>query len=136
MAKGNQPNKESLIAKAYMMSFSQLLFFALVFGAIGGYLTWSSLAAKAPTGSCTYNNASAGGTVSATGLPNGTVLNFFMQDNTTGSQTGWVLGITRDGTWNVNVPAPTHSTTYDFTSRTTGKSGSKYIIYAECNIQA
>jgi|GEM_PF-4587297 len=135
MAKKDQP-KDSLIAKAYMLSFSQLAFFALVFAAIGGITVWQSMAAKAPPGSCTYSNTAAGGVVSATGLPKDTVINFFTQDNLTGSQTGWVLGITDNGTWNVNVPAPAHSTTYDFGSRTYGKNGAKFNVYAECSIQA
>jgi len=134
MAKKDQP-KDSLIAKAYMLSFSQLAFFAVAFAAIGGITVWQSMAAKAPSGSCTYSTAASGGVVAATGLPKDTVINFFMQDKVTGSQTGWVLGITHDGTWSVNVPAPANATTYDFGSRTYGKNGAKFNIYAECSIQ-
>ena len=115
-----------------MMSFAQLSIFALVFASIGGLAVWRGNAAKAPSGACAYSNASSGGVVSASGLPKDTVINFFTRDNSTSSQTGIVLGITQDGTWNVNVPAPTHSTTYDFGSRTFGKNGAKYSIYAEC----
>jgi hypothetical protein len=129
----SKSDKNSLISKAYMLSFAQLSIFAIVFAAIGGLAVWRSDAAKAPSGTCYYSTAPAGGVVRASGLPKDTVINFFMQDNTSGSQTGWVLGITHDGTWSVNVPAPTHSTTYDFGGRTYGKNGSKYNVYAECS---
>ena len=116
-----------------MMSFAQLSIFALVFASIGGLAVWRGNAAKAPTGVCAYSTAPAGGLVTASGLPADMVVNFLIHDNVTGGQTGWVLGVTHDGTWSVNVPIPTHSSTYDFVSKTWGKNGSKYNIYAECS---
>jgi hypothetical protein len=43
----------------------------------------------------------------------------------TGSRTGWVLGISDNGTWQVDVTPPTSSTTYEFVSKTWGPNGSK-----------
>lgn len=124
--------KQSALKRPVTFSLGSILLFVAVFAAVGVYVVWTSYAAKAPAGSCSYSAAANGGVVSASGLPKDTVLNFFTKDNTTGGQVGQVLGITHDGTWQVNVPAPTHSTTYDFTGRTYGKNGAKFDIYAEC----
>jgi hypothetical protein len=80
------------------------------------------------TGSCTVS----GTVVSATGLPNGVLLNLMVSDQAG----GWnqVLGYTDDGTWSVTVPAPKGSTTYEFASKTWGPSGSPhYDVYARCS---
>jgi hypothetical protein len=90
--------------------------------------TNSFAAARVPQGMCSYAN----GVVSAVGLPTGQVLNFLVNDNTTGIQTGWVLGISDNGTWQVDVTPPTSSTTYEFISKTWGPNGSKYTVYDEC----
>lgn len=124
--------QQSVLKRPVTFSLWSVLLFVAVFAVVGAYVIYSSYAAKAPVGTCAYSSASGGGVVSASGLPTDTVINFFMKDNSTGNQTGWVLGITHDATWQVNVPAPTHSTTYDFTSKTYGKNGAKYNIYAEC----
>src|SRR5262245_55967644 len=86
--------------------------------------TSSYAAHRDPQGSCSYAN----GVVSASGLPAGDVVNFLVTNNTSGSQTGWVLGISGNGTWQVNVAPPTSSTTYDFVSKTWGPNGSKYTV--------
>ena len=122
----------SPLKRPVTFSLGSILLFVVVFAAAGAYIIYSSYAAKAPAGNCSYSAAASGGVVSASGLPKGTVINFFTKDNITGTQSGQVLGITNDGTWQVSVPAPVHSSTYDFTGRTYGKSGAKYDIYAEC----
>jgi hypothetical protein len=76
--------------------------------------------------SCTVS----GTTVTATGLPTTELVNF-LQTNASGT-TGWVLGYTPDGTWNVTVPAATASTTYQFVSKTWGPDGSKYTVFTSC----
>jgi hypothetical protein len=82
---------------------------------------------SAPTGSCTAS----GNTVSATGLPNGEVINFMITD-ASGSW-GWVLGYTDDGSWSVAVPTQKGSTTYEFVSKTWGPNGTKYTVFATCS---
>jgi hypothetical protein len=124
--------KQNSLKKPVTFSMGTVLLFVLAFAAVGAYAIWNSFAASSPPGTCSYAAAGTGGVVSATGLPKGTVINFFTKDNTTGAQTGIVLGISDDGNWQVSVPAPAHSTTYDFTGRTYGKNGAKYNIYAEC----
>jgi hypothetical protein len=87
--------------------------------------------AGAPTAGCTVSSTAMGGVVQASGLPTGEVINFMV---TTGSATtGSVLGFTPDGTWSVNVAAPTGPTTYQFVSRTSGPNGSKYSVFASCS---
>jgi hypothetical protein len=77
--------------------------------------------------SCTVD----GNVVNVTGLPTDQVINFMITD-ASGSW-GWVLGYTGDGTWGVQAPARTGSTTYEFVSRTWGPNGSKYDVYASCS---
>lgn len=84
--------------------------------------------ALAGSGTCSYAN----GSVTATGLPTGVVINFMEVDNTTGSQTGWVLGISDNGNWSVDVTPPVSSTTYEFVSKTYGPDGSHFTVYASC----
>jgi hypothetical protein len=120
------------LKKPVTFSMSSVLLFIIAFGVVGVYVVWGAFAARAPSGTCQYSSAPNGGVVAATGLPTDKVINFFTHDNVTGDQSGWVLGITHDGTFSSNVPAPTHTTTYDFVSKTWGKNGSKYNIYAEC----
>jgi hypothetical protein len=123
-------NKKSTMLRKAGFSAKQLIIFAFIFGLAGGYLISRSFAAgRSVPGTCSFAN----NVVSATGLPNDTVVNFFVTNNTTGAKDGWVLGITHDGTWKVDVAAPTTSTTYDFTSKTWGHSGSKFNVYAECS---
>jgi hypothetical protein len=101
----------------------------LAFAVVSAASATNSYAApRAPQGTCSYAN----GVVSAAGLPTGQVLNFLVKDNTTGSQTGWVLGISDNGTWQVDVTPATSSTTYEFVSKTWGPNGSKYTVYDEC----
>ena len=71
-----------------------------------------------------------GNVVSATGLPTDQVINFLISD-ASGTR-GWVLGMS-DGTWSVDVPARTGSTTYEFVSKTWGPNGSKYDVFASCS---
>jgi hypothetical protein len=73
-----------------------------------------------------------GNTVSATGLPTDQVINFFVTDSS--GKTGWVLGYTTDGTWDVSVPAANGSTTYEFTGRTSGTGGAKYTVFTSCQV--
>jgi hypothetical protein len=82
----------------------------------------------APAAGCSVS----GTVVSATGLPTDQVVNFMV--TTSSGTTGWVLGFTPDGTWSVNVPAPTGPTTYEFASRTYGPDGSKYNVFASCSV--
>ncbi|MBT8203594.1 MAG: hypothetical protein HKN74_12880 [Acidimicrobiia bacterium] len=46
---------------------------------------------------------------------------------------GWVLGHSYAGTWTVSVPDRTGPATYQFTSATWGKNGSKYTVFASCS---
>jgi len=78
------------------------------------------------TGSCTVS----GDLVTATGLPTDELVNLMVSDAQ--GTSGWVLGYTADGTWSMNVPARSGWTKYEFASRTYGKSGSKYRVFASC----
>jgi hypothetical protein len=71
-----------------------------------------------------------GNVVRATGLPADVLLNLIVTD----ANGGWgqALGFS-DGTWSVNVPDRSGPTTYQFTSVTWGKDGSKYYVYAQCS---
>jgi hypothetical protein len=71
-----------------------------------------------------------GNTVSAVGLPTDQVLNFMITDSA--GTTGWVLGFTDNGAWTVTVPSRSERTTYEFTSRTYGANGTKYVTFARC----
>jgi hypothetical protein len=82
--------------------------------------------AVAPSGACSVS----GGVVSAVGLPTDEVVNFLVTDDS--GTSGWVLGFTADGTWNVSVPAASGATSYRFVSRTWGPHGSKYEVFASC----
>jgi len=73
----------------------------------------------------------AGTVVQASGLPTDQVINFLVTDST--GTTGWVLGLTPDGTWSVNVKAPAGPTTYQFVSRLSGPDGRRYTVFAGCS---
>ena len=64
-------------------------------------------------------------------LPNYTLLNFFVTD-ADGTKSGWVLGQTDDGTFDVDVADRSGETLYEFASTTWGRNGSKYDVYASC----
>ena len=83
--------------------------------------------AAAGTASCTVS----GNVVNATGLPTDALVNLMVSDADSAWSRG--LGFTPDGTWSVTVPARTSSTTYEFSSTTFGKNGSKYWVYASCS---
>jgi hypothetical protein len=73
-----------------------------------------------------------GTTLSATGLPNGVLLNLIVSDQSG----GWsqVLGYSDIGSWSLTVPPPSGATRYEFSSRTWGPSGSPhYDVYASCS---
>jgi len=78
-------------------------------------------------GSCVVSN----GTVNATGLPTGEVINFLVTDSS--GTSGWVLGYTDDGAWSVSVAPANGPTTYQFVSKTWGPNGSKYTVFASCS---
>jgi hypothetical protein len=78
-------------------------------------------------GSCTVD----GGIVSASGLPTDQVVNFMVTDAS--GTSGWVLGTTWEGTWVVTVPNRDGWTEYEFASKTWGKDGSKYRVFASCS---
>lgn len=82
--------------------------------------------AVAAPGACSVS----GDVVSAVGLPTDEVVNFLVTDDS--GTSGWVLGSTDDGTWNVGVPAANGATSYQFVSRTWGPDGSKYEVFASC----
>jgi hypothetical protein len=83
--------------------------------------------ASASSASCSVS----GNTVSAGGLPTGVVINFMVSDSS--GTSGWVLGISDNGNWSVNVPSANGPTTYQFVSATWGPNGSKYDVYASCS---
>jgi len=78
------------------------------------------------SGSCSVD----GTVVTATGLPTDQVVNFMVTDGS--GTSGWVLGTTWEGTWAVSVPARDGWTRYDFASKTWGKNGAKYKVFASC----
>ena len=102
----------------------------LMFGLIAG----SALAAKGGNGGKPNREATTcqidGNVVSATGLPTYEVINFMV--TAANATTGWVLGITWEGSVTVTVPERSGPTTYEFVSRTYGPNGSKYTVYAAC----
>jgi hypothetical protein len=83
-----------------------------------------------PAAGCSVSTTTAGTVVHATGLPTDQVLNFMVTDGS--GTTGWVLGYTPDGSWNVEVGATTPGTTYQFAGRTYGANG-KYAVFASCS---
>lgn len=76
---------------------------------------------------CSY----ADGRVSASGLPTDEVINFMVSDSS--GTDGWVLGFTDTGSWSEPVSAPSGPTTYEFVSRTWGKDGAHYTVFASCS---
>ena len=107
-------------ATAIMVVFIPALLFAM---AITAFAAQPSRSAS----SCTVDDR----VVTATGLPRDQVVNFMVTD---GSGTdGWVLGTTWEGTWAVSVPARDGWTTYEFASKSWGKNGAKYRVYASCS---
>ena len=82
---------------------------------------------SATAGSCSVD----GNLVSATGLPTDQVVNFMVTDASDTS--GWVLGTTWEGTWALIVPARDGWALYEFVSKTWGKNGSKYRVFASCS---
>jgi hypothetical protein len=79
------------------------------------------------SGSCSVD----GNVVHGTGLPNWTLMNFMVTDSS--GTSGWVLGYTDDGTFDVAVPERTGSTTYEYAGVTYGKDGTRYEVYASCS---
>ena len=75
-----------------------------------------------------------GDVVTATGLPTDELVNLMVSD--AAGTHGWVLGYTWDGTWSMTVPARSSWTKYEFASRTYGRSGSKYRVFASCSAGA
>ena len=72
-----------------------------------------------------------GNVVSSTSLPTDEIINFMVTDGS--GTTGWVLGFTLEGWWNVSVPGRSGPTTYEFVSRTSGNGGAKYEVFASCS---
>ena len=71
-----------------------------------------------------------GNVVRSTSLPTDEIVNFMVTDGS--GTTGWVLGLTWEGWWNVDVPARNGPTTYEFVSRTSGNNGTKYTVFDRC----
>ena len=72
-----------------------------------------------------------GNVVTAAGLPTDQVINFMVTED--GHTWGWALGFAGDEAWGITVPARTGQTTYEFASRTWGKSGANYTVFASCS---
>ena len=105
------------------------LSFVLAAAAAAAVVTASPAVARkpvSPSATCSV----AGTTVSAVGLPTGELVNFLLTD--ADGTSGWVLGYTPDGTWQVSVPAADGPTTYQFVSRTSGPGGRNYTVFASC----
>jgi hypothetical protein len=85
------------------------------------------LTRAAPSGS----GVSEGNTVIADGLPADTLVNFMITE--AAGTSGWVLGHTSSGHWQVGVPERAGASTYEFVGRMYGKSGSKYRVFASCS---
>jgi hypothetical protein len=102
----------------------------LMFGLIAG----TTMAAKGGNGGKPPRDLATcqvdGNIVSAAGLPTSELINFMVSDGS--GTTGWVLGVTQEGTWSVTVPEPSGPTTYEFVSRTSGPNGSRYSVYSSC----
>lgn len=80
------------------------------------------------SGSCSVN----GNVVTGTNLPNWTLMNFMVTDAS--GTSGWVLGYTDDGTFDVAVPDRIGPTTYEYAGVTYGKDGTKYDVFATCSV--
>jgi hypothetical protein len=91
-----------------------------------GLLRKQARGAETPAATCTVD----GNTVYGVNLPPD-LTNFMIMDDDVMIY-GWVLGHSYDGTWTVNVPDRTGPVTYQFTSATWGKDGSKYNVFASC----
>ena len=100
-----------------------------------GLIASTTLAARGGNGGSPHRNVAAcqvnGNVVSTTGLPTYEVINFMVTD--ANGTTGWVLGITWEGWWDVAVPDRSGPTTYEFVSRTYGNNGSRYTVYTSCS---
>lgn len=71
-----------------------------------------------------------GNVVRSTSLPTDEIVNFMVTDQS--GTTGWALGFTLEGWWNVSVPDRNGPTTYEFVSRTSGNNGTKYTVFDSC----
>lgn len=80
-------------------------------------------------GSCYYSS----GVVYGSNLPTEKIINFLRLDASDVVIDGFVLGFTFDGTWTVHVPTPAAGEHYQFISKTWGKDGKFYDIYASCS---
>ena len=72
-----------------------------------------------------------GNVVSSTSLPTDQIINFMVTDES--GTTGWALGFTLEGWWNVSVADRHGPTTYEFVSRTAGSGGTRYEVFASCS---
>lgn len=112
-------------------SIEAALITLLMFGLIAG----TTLAAKGGNGGNPNRTVATcevdGNVVSTTGLPTYEVINFMLTD--AAGTTGWVLGITWEGWWDVAVPDRSGPTTYEFVGRTFGPNGTKYTVYSTCS---
>lgn len=103
----------------------------LIFGLIAG----TTLAARGGNGGNPNRGVAAcqvdGNIVSTTGLPTYEVINFMVTDPS--GTSGWVLGITWEGSWTLSVPDRSGATTYEFVSRTYGPNGAKYEVFSTCS---
>ena len=104
----------------------------LMFGLIAG----TTLAAGRGRGGGNQLNAPStcvvdGNVVTAAGLPTDQVINFMVTED--GYTWGWALGFAGDEAWGIAVPDRTGPTTYEFASRTWGKGGAHYTVFASCS---
>ncbi len=96
-----------------------------------GFTGLASAGGPPTKGSCTVAVYDTASIVSAVNLPVDRVVNFSITDDR-GVVAAYPLGTTTDGTMDVYVDPPVGEPTYQFFSRTRGKDGTKYTVYAAC----
>ena len=120
----------SIVRRLFGAGAEALIIVILVFG----LLALPVLAAKGGGGQPQRAVATCvvdGNVVSSTALPTDQILNFMVTDGS--GTTGWALGFTLEGWWNVSVPGRSGPTTYEFASRTSGAGGARYEVFASCS---
>lgn len=129
-AAAHVPSRGSIAARVLGATAEAGLITLLVFGLIAG----TTFAAKGGNGGKPLSVVSTcvvdGNVVRSTSLPTDEIVNFLVTDES--GTSGWVLGFTLEGWWNVNVPDRNGPTTYQFVSRTWGNGGSRYQVFDSC----
>lgn len=143
-----QPDQESQIAKAYILSFPQMMVWAVIFAFFGGLTAFSGFAATRGNGSCTITPAQVSldqtWNITVTGLPKAGV-NQVITFPDGGQSTGPVT-VNSDGTFtgtgnsnmsaNLGFIAPEQVGTYkyQFVGKVKWPAGTYTQTYAVCTV--